>query len=373
MLTIWPSSYLPIDISQTKNTALHSDTVSDLALHIAVSRDGEAPIFFFHKCQAKGTGHNASYVHFTLKAACLNNPSKTIVFFTDPLCVYHLPAPIVCQNIVVKDVNVLFELVGKLDSHRWEHFQAIFRYVRGVQHTVPESWMRFLFSRYFLLELVMRRNPHITSFWTFDSDVLILDDLRRHESKFQDVNTTTQCKGQCLNGYVRTAIGVLSAYTDSIIKDYEDVEYLNGMERGFEKYPTYAFTEMAAFNNMLRRYPLIATIDASTIISNETFDQALGHVTGPGNDNNNTWVSNGLGPHRMNKKLEYSAVNGSFYFTWAPTLQRVRAIVLNMSWQDIKSPTFSAAVYEVVFGSKPITQNSLIAKLGGGMISEVLD
>ncbi|MDX2079821.1 MAG: hypothetical protein SFU53_03485 [Terrimicrobiaceae bacterium] len=157
-------------------------------------------------------------------------------------------------------------------------FQRVFRAISGERHRFNklhgvDTWLRFVFRRWFLIEAFLEREG-IEAFWTFDSDTLVLQDLRSRESRFEGYEATTQCKDQCLNGWVGSR-ALVRGYTQSILDQFSDPEYLELQRERLRVEVGLAFNEMDAFAEFRRREDL-KTWHAQRPSNGEIFDDALG-------------------------------------------------------------------------------------------------
>lgn len=149
-------------------------------------------------------------------------------------------------------------------SNGWEHiefnsinsdlrsqFNDNFRYVRGALHPIVKNngdWLRYVFERWFFVEQFCQENK-IHQFWHFDSDVMLLEDLRLFEpGLIENYDFTTQCNNSCLNGLVK--LDILTDYCSHMIELFKDTEFLAFQQREFDTLnPHYAFTEMRAYES----------------------------------------------------------------------------------------------------------------------------
>ena len=149
-------------------------------------------------------------------------------------------------------------------SNGWEHiefdsinsnlrneFNNNFRYIHGKFHPIIKNqgdWLRYVFERWYFVEQFCQENQ-ISQFWHFDSDVMLLEDLRLFEvSLIEHYDFTTQCNNMCLNGMVK--LNILTNYCGHMIELFKDQEFLSSQQHEFDTVnPGYAFTEMRAYEN----------------------------------------------------------------------------------------------------------------------------
>jgi hypothetical protein len=121
-------------------------------------------------------------------------------------------------------------------TKKTKEFDAIFRVIQGKRHNYTkrggtDTWLRFVFRRWFIINEFINQKE-IDGFWIFDSDTLLFGELGSREQRFSSFDATTQCMGQCLNGWVGSA-KLVSRYTDSILDQFNDSIYLILSHRNF--------------------------------------------------------------------------------------------------------------------------------------------
>lgn len=193
----------------------------------------------------------------------------------------------------------------------------------------------------------------IHRFWTFDSDNLILSDLRPFEKKFQEYDCTTQCMGICMNGLVNSQ-EVVKGYIDKINEIFTREEYLKQQQEEFDTInPRYAFTEMRAFE-VYQQESKIRTFRINTIIDNEAFDEciACGHhdMAMHSFEREKSFEKGSV------KKLYLNPHNEVFSFH-LPTQQYIKLHNLNMSWLPI---FLIKRIFEYIFEKKITEEYFLI-------------
>ncbi len=194
---------------------------------------GELPLIFSHY-------GNIDYLSKSMLCASLTNPSK--------------------RKILIGDSSNRDSAL----SNGWEHinfdninsdlrtqFNKNFKYVRGSHHTIVKNqgdWLRYVFERWYFIEQFCQEYG-ILQFWHFDSDVMLLEDLRLFETTLSaNYDFTCQCSGSCLNGLVK--LDVLSDYCQHIIELFKDEKFISTQQHEFDTVnPHYAFTEMRAYTS----------------------------------------------------------------------------------------------------------------------------
>jgi hypothetical protein len=218
-----------------------------------------APLIFIHYGPAR-------YVQWTLETARRSNPDKRIVLLGDSSNRQLVPAGV--------DFYEFESLAGKNEELE---FQRIFQVVKGARHRFSkthgvEFWLKFVFRRWFLIRSFLE-NKEIDAFWTFDSDTLCLANLAARETRYADVEATTQCRDQCLNGWVGSR-DLVVRYTQSILDQFEDPAFLDAQRDRLNVHAGLAFNEMDAFMEFRRR-DNIKTQYGEEQRGSEIFDDAL--------------------------------------------------------------------------------------------------
>ena len=204
-------------------------------------------------------------------------------------------------------------------------FDRVFKVIQGERHRFTkhqgvEIWLKFVFRRWFLIEEFLRRK-NINAFWTFDSDTLIVEALGPRENRYADVAATTQCRGECLNGWVGS-FDLVTRYTSFILELFRDDAFLESQREWHRLHAGLAFNEMNAFREFREKHQ-ISTRHAAEVIKGEAFDDALAFI-----DNYEQADAVVLGKTVV-KKLWTSPLGG----VWARTEgEHVRLLTCNMSW-----------------------------------------
>jgi hypothetical protein len=129
---------------------------------------------------------------------------------------------------------------------------------------------------FYINEFIIKNN--IESFWHFDSDNLIVSDLSLFEQKFSAFDNTEQCSGICINGFISSS-HIIQLYTKHIIDLFNDNDYVNQQIIKCKNNPSFAFTEMAAYNNFKKTYRT-NPIRLNCIECENTFDDCLASSDG---------------------------------------------------------------------------------------------
>lgn len=223
-----------------------------------------SPILFIHY----GPAH---YLRWTLAVARRSHPRKRIILLGD--ATNESSAQGVAEFVD-------YESLGGTQKER--EFQRVFQVIQGDRHRFNkangvEFWLKFVFRRWFLIEAFLVKEG-LDSFWTFDSDTLIFSDLEACDSRFASFEAMTQCKDQCLNGWVGSK-KLVSRYTRSILDQFGDVEYLDMQKERLKFQAGLAFNEMDAFSEFRRREG-VKTCHGQIPMDGAIFDDALAFLEG---------------------------------------------------------------------------------------------
>ena len=223
-----------------------------------------SPIIYIHY----GPAH---YLKWSLEAARRTNPEKQIVLLGDSSN----------RQFVGRGVQFVdFETLA--GGEKEQEFQKVFQVIQGERHRFSkhggiEAWLKFVFRRWFLIESFLEHEGG-DAFWTFDSDTLILARLGTRENRFSDAEATTQCRGECLNGWIGSR-ALVSRYTRCMIELFQDPAYLEAQRERLRTHAGLAFNEMDAFAEFRLRES-IKTWHGEAPVAGEIFDDALAFSKG---------------------------------------------------------------------------------------------
>lgn len=261
-----------------------------------------APVIFIHY-------GNSAYLKYTLLSAKLFNNDKRVILLGDQ------------SNLHYKQIGIEhYEFSDYATGPEIELFYKVYQFIAGKDHSRPE-WTNFVLRRWFMLYNFIFVHK-IEKFWTFDSDTLILYRLSDHEHKFIDYDSTEQCIGKCMNGFI-TNIKVVKGYIDKINELFQRKDYLVKQSKDFESYPDFAFTEMRAYLTY-KEESNINSIRLSTIINQETFDDCICIP-----EDMETYDNKLNG--QIVKKI-YMALDGHIFTFHLLTKKFVKLNTINLSW-----------------------------------------
>jgi hypothetical protein len=261
-----------------------------------------APILFIH--------YGASpYLYYTLRCAKKFNPDKSVILLGDK---YNRLIGKMC-GVEFYDIN---DFAG---SEELKQFDKNYRFIAGEKHG-RQVWTNFVFRRWFILHQFLRAT-NTECFWTFDSDTLVLTGLSEKENYFQSVDSTEQCGGRCLNGYIKN-FSVVDGYIHSMLATLSDEKQMEAIRNEIKQNPSYAFTEMKAYE-IYKAGHSFQSAYLVRIRKDETFDDCICYRDGMELSNHKTGANY---PKRV-------FTNGQhIFFKDAETGNYIRANTINMSW-----------------------------------------
>ena len=181
---------------------------------------------------------NVDYLAKALLCASLTNPSTRKILLGDSSNKY---TALACgwEHFSMENINSMLR----------SSFNENFKYIRGPLHGITKNggdWLRFVFERwYYVQEFCISNN--IAKFWHFDSDVMIVEDLRIFTpALMSNYDYTTQCNDSCLNGFIDSSM--LTDFCQFIIDLFKNTDFIQAQQLEFDTVnPNFAFTEMRAF------------------------------------------------------------------------------------------------------------------------------
>jgi hypothetical protein len=256
---------------------------------------------------------DAPHLQFTFRAALAFNSGKDVILLGDDHNVKYTHLGI--KHYYFKDLN---------KTEESERFEKVFKVIKHPKFRMDDYWIKFVTLRFFYLYEFVKQND-IKSFWTFDTDNLVLTDLTAQENKFQYYDFTTQNHGKSMQGFVRNS-SALKAYIKTINDLFDDHEYIKRKEQKFSE-TVGALTEMDLYLSFQERSDF-KFIRLSEIIYNETFDD---QVTHDGGMEMNADVIKGYLPV---KKI-YSSSSGEIFYKHLKTGAFVKVNLIDMTWAPV--------------------------------------
>jgi len=264
---------------------------------------------------------SSGYLAKTLKCAKVTNRDAKIILIGDE------------NNLDLADLSQISHrhFNTLTESPLRSEFYKVFKPIRGTFHPLfrnGRNWLMYVFERWFYVyELAQEMN--LESFWHFDSDTMILKDLTEYNKYFSEYDSTEQCVGSCLNGFVKTQ--VLEQYLKVINQLFTDEHFLKIQQDEFDTVnPEYAFTEMRAWVKTKERLSF-NTCHIGKVINDQTWDDSivLGQEMGyemirlkSGQTMKNIYWSDGFycNNKHLQKIIEFMSLNLShapiFVFDW---------------------------------------------------------
>jgi len=272
-----------------------------------------APIVFIHYGDSK-------YLRFTLESARRFNPGRRVLLLGD------------AANRRYASLGIDHRL---FDEYRYgdkvEAFEKVFQLIAGREfeaRTYGRRWTHFNFLKWFVVENFLER-AGVDAFWTFDSDVLLLDELGRFEAALGEFDYTVANDLHQMVGFVRRRRTV-EAVTRTILDLFSDEAYLAAQRAVMAANPRWGFTIMRAFDAYFHAArPRVARLfNAPELFGDRIFVDALG--------------APGLEPFRqaavkdregaLPLLLEDGA--GGVYVERRADGERLRVSAVNLSWLD---------------------------------------
>jgi hypothetical protein len=276
-----------------------------------------APIVFCHY-------GISTYLKLTLLSAKISNPQKKIILLGD-----------FKNKSLAKEIGINHIYFNQYDSNdSIIEFNSKFQFIAGKSHGRLE-WTKFVFLRWFYVNEYILQNK-IDSFWHIDSDNLIVSDLSQFEYKFSQFDNTEQCGGNCINGFIPSS-KIIQLYTKHMIDLFDDVEYLNKQKIKCINNPSFAYTEMAAYNH----FKITHNLNTKRLHCHEcesTFDDCLASDDGMEQSKE---LYNGY-----KIKSIYIGIKNDFYFKHEESNKFIKINSFNLSWM----PYFLIFRLFVLFG-----------------------
>jgi hypothetical protein len=269
----------------------------------------EAPLFFIHYGPS-------TYLRRALRCARASNPEKRIILLGDDTnrhaargCAEYVPFADYAAGPAIREFDSVFKIIQG-ERHRFN------------KHGGVETWLRFVFRRWFIVENFIHRES-VTSFWTFDSDTLILAPLAPRETRFAGFEASTQCRDACLNGWIGSS-HLVSRYVRCMTELFRNQDFLEAQEKRLQREAGLAFNEMDAFCEFRRR-EAIETKHAAQPCDGEAFDDALAFDA--------AYEAAALKIFgRIDIKRLWTDCTGALYTRRKASGEYVRLLTCNMSW-----------------------------------------
>ena len=124
----------------------------------------------------------------------------------------YLECSLACARKTNPDARLIF-LGDKFNAdvakrHGWEHylfedftsefhprFLEVFKHIQGIKHTPIKNgrdWLKYVFERWLYIDAFVKSRS-IDRFWHFDSDTMVLRDLRQYDADLAWADFSVQC------------------------------------------------------------------------------------------------------------------------------------------------------------------------------------
>jgi hypothetical protein len=217
-----------------------------------------APILLIHY-------GNSSYLPYVIKVAKHFNPRREIIFLGDE------------HNEYVTSLGALhYKFTSVRDSAELRYFNRV--YHRVVNPRYPKSkWAQFVLQRWYMINTFVATHK-IDQFWTFDSDNFILTDLTPYEADFAQYDCTSQCSGNCMNGFISNS-AIVQKYVDKMNALLSDEDYVKSWHLRYANDRTLFYNEMEAFKVFVRD-ERIRHFHLAKIRNGAMFDDSITYANG---------------------------------------------------------------------------------------------
>ncbi len=264
---------------------------------------------------------SSDYLSKSLKCAEVTNQSAEIILIGDE------------NNLDCATSNQITHrhFDSLVESDLRTEFYRVFKPIRGVFHPLVRNgrnWLMYVFERWFYI-YELAQELGLKSFWHFDSDTMILQDINGFNQCLSGYDSTEQCHGNCLNGFIK--IEILEQYLRVVNQLFTDEKFLKTQQDEFDTVnPEYAFTEMRAWVEAKQKLSF-NTLHLGTVINRKTWDDSIvmGKEIGydmarlkSGQTMKNIYWDNGFYCHNehLQQSIEFISLNLShspiFVFDW---------------------------------------------------------
>jgi hypothetical protein len=251
---------------------------------------------------------DSSYLPYVIKVAHRFNPHSDIIFLGDE------------RNEYVTSLGALhYKLASLRHSRELDYFNNV--YHRIVNPKYPKSkWAKFVLQRWYMINSFVKIHK-IDQFWTFDSDNFILTDLNPYQRLLSQYDCTSQCSGNCMNGFIpRSAI--VQKYVDKMNALLSNEHYVKSWHLKYEKDPTLFYNEMEAFKIFVQEEQIHA-FHLARIVDGATFDDSITY------DNGMDLYEKTIKDRQVKKLYMH---DGQIYCRQRASGEFIRMNNLNLSW-----------------------------------------
>lgn len=262
-------------------------------------KDG-SPIIFVHY------GYN-NYLATTIASAIMMNPQKRVILIGDK------------SNEIFKSLGAEhYEFDDFNNGHEIEEFDRVWKFIPTWDVQYQPEFFKFVFKKWYFINRFTEVND-IKSFWHFDSDTMIMDDLGPLEASLSQYDCTEQVGGRCMGGLVANHKAV-QAYVSSMNHDLRSGIYLDSLKAG-------AYNEMDAYLRFRDANPWLRSFNLSEVHDGRMYEA---HALGSPTSGDDLEIEDGKKKFSIDSK-------GNVYRRKVSTGEYVRIYAINMSWSLINS------------------------------------
>ena len=270
-----------------------------------------APIIFIHY-------GNSKYLKWTLQTAKKNNPDKEIILLGDEEN----------QKYGVNGVRHVF-MNDYEDTDDLVLFNKVFRLVAGTdfeKSTYGKKWTHFNFKKWFVLNNFLLKNPQFKSLWTFDSDVLVFENLKTYEEKFATFDYTVANELHQIFGFIKN-IDSVSSLKNKIVELFQRDNYLKEQQKEMDLNPTWGFTIMRACDTFYKeeKTKIVKLFNNQSLFNQSIF---CGYLQ-DGLENFEKYTNN------SKFCTLYYNTNGNIYLKKLEDKSYCKVVAMNSSWMDL--------------------------------------
>jgi hypothetical protein len=251
---------------------------------------------------------NSSYLPYVIKVAKRSNPHREIIFLGDQ------------QNQYLTSLGVSHYPLNSLSgSPELRSFNRLYHRIVNPRYPKP-AWAQFVLQRWYMINTFLTEHG-IDQFWTFDSDNFILADLTPFETVLAQYDCTSQCSGNCLNGFISNKM-IVQKYIEKMNDLLSDESYVQSWQDRYLANPQLFYNEMEAFAVFVEQEG-IRNFHLAQIRDGVMFDDSITYQNG-------MELYNGTIKGRRVKKLYMR--DGQIYCKHLASDSFVKMNNLNLSW-----------------------------------------
>ena len=221
-----------------------------------------SPIIFCHF-------GNTPYLYYSLRSAKISNPEKEVFLFGDS-----------SNQKLAKELSINHVNSDELTNTELYHdFQKVYKRVKGKKAKCMvggKNVEKYMIERYFYIYQFCHEK-NIDRVWFFDSDTMIVSDLKAVENLLDDYDYTEQCQASCMKGLLKLA--AIKNFISNINQIFQDEEHLRAIQSQCDKNPSWSLSEITLYR-LYKKYNKYKRVDLRNIFDNKTFDDCICHQHG---------------------------------------------------------------------------------------------